>query len=135
MSWIDILKAGQFRTKAPIETMTTNSLKSDAMRCRKAFVMAVNPGQIEQYVRRHNPIWPELAAVLKTHGVLNYSIFYHQTTRQLFGYVEIQDEVLWAAIAQTEVCKRWWQHMSDLMPTNEDRSPASAGLSEVFHLD
>ena len=115
--------------------MTTTSLKADARRSRKAFVMAVNSGKMEEYVRRHSPLWPELAAMLKTHGVRNYSLFYYPTTRQLFGYVEIQDEVLWAAIAQTEVCKRWWQHMSDLMPTNEDRSPASAGLSEVFHLD
>jgi len=36
---------------------------------RRAFVMQVNPGQQEEYRRRHNPIWPELEQVLKEHGV------------------------------------------------------------------
>jgi L-rhamnose mutarotase len=97
--------------------------------------MAVKPGKAEEYARRHNPIWPELAATLKAHGVLNYSIFYHPRTRQLFGYVELEDEARWASIAQTEVCQRWWHFMSEIMPTNEDLSPASTGLAEVFHLD
>ena len=35
---------------------------------RKAFVMQVNPDAHEEYQRRHNPIWPELEAVLKAHG-------------------------------------------------------------------
>ncbi len=33
---------------------------------RKAFVMQVNPDAHEEYQRRHNPIWPELEAVLNT---------------------------------------------------------------------
>lgn len=101
---------------------------------RKAFVMAVSPGIAEEYIRRHNPIWPELTATLRAHGVRHYSIFYHATTRQLFGYVEIEDEARWAAIGQTEVCQRWWRHMSDLMRTNEDSSPMKATLTEAFHL-
>lgn len=102
---------------------------------RKAFVMSVNAGCEEEYERRHQPIWEELAAVLKAHGVHNYSIFLHAETRQLFGYAEIESEERWAAIAETEVCQRWWQHMRDVMPANEDASPVSAGLREVFHLD
>jgi L-rhamnose mutarotase len=102
---------------------------------RKAFVMSVNPGCEEEYERRHRPIWPELEAVLKAHGVHNYSIFLHPETRQLFGYAEIESEERWAAIAATEVCQRWWQHMTDLMPTNPDASPVSRGLKELFHLE
>ena len=102
---------------------------------RKAFVMSVNAGAEEEYERRHQPIWDELAAVLKAHGVHNYSIFLHPETRQLFGYAEIESEERWAAIASTEVCQRWWKHMADVMPANADSSPVSAPLSEVFHLD
>ena len=40
---------------------------------RKAFVMQVNPDAHEEYARRHNPIWPELEAVLKTHGAHHYA--------------------------------------------------------------
>lgn len=102
---------------------------------RKAFVMSVNAGSEAEYERRHRPIWAELEAVLKAHGVHNYSIFLHSETRQLFGYVEIEDEARWAAIAKTDVCKRWWAHMKDLMPANPDASPISRDLREVFHID
>jgi L-rhamnose mutarotase len=102
---------------------------------RKAFAMAVNPGQADEYLRRHNPIWPELARALKEHGVHNYSIFYQPSTQHLFGYVEIEDEARWAAIATTEVCRRWWKYMSEIMPSHEDASPETVALTEMFHLE
>ena len=101
---------------------------------RKSFVMSVHPGHEADYARRHQPIWADLAAVLKSHGAHNYSIFLHPETRQLFGYVEIEDEARWAAIAQTEVCQRWWKFMGDIMPSNADHSPVARELKEVFHL-
>ena len=97
--------------------------------------MSVNPGAEAEYARRHQPIWDDLAAVLRAHGSHNYSIFLDPATRQLFGYVEIEDEARWAAVAQTDACQRWWRFMGDLMPSNPDHSPGSRSLNEVFHLD
>jgi L-rhamnose mutarotase len=102
---------------------------------RKAFVLRVHAGQEKEYARRHQPIWAELAAVLKAHGAHNYSIFLDPATRQLFGVVEIEDEARWDAVARTDVCQRWWKHMRDLMPSHPDNSPVSKDLVEVFHLD
>jgi L-rhamnose mutarotase len=102
---------------------------------RTAFVMSVNPDQHAEYEKRHSPIWPELEKVLKDHGVHNYSIFLHAETNQLFAYAEIEDEERWNSIAETDVCKRWWMHMGDVMPANPDSSPVSVGLREVFHID
>ena len=102
---------------------------------RKAFVMSVHPGAETEYTRRHQPIWPELEAVLRAHGVHNYSIFLHEETRQLFAYAEIESEERWAAIAATDVCRRWWRQMADVMPAGPDARPVSRGLREVFHLD
>jgi L-rhamnose mutarotase len=102
---------------------------------RKAFVMSVNPGQEAEYEKRHRPIWPELEKTLREHGVRNYSIYLHPQTRQLFGYVEIEDQARWDAIAQTAVCRKWWAHMREIMPSNADNSPKSLELSEVFHID
>ncbi|HWA86202.1 MAG TPA: L-rhamnose mutarotase [Opitutus sp.] len=101
---------------------------------RKAFVMSVDAGREAEYERRHQPIWPELEKVLQAHGVHNYSIFLDAGTRQLFGYVEIEDEARWAAIAQTPECRRWWKHMREVMPSHADDSPVSRELREVFHL-
>ncbi len=101
---------------------------------RKAFIMSVVPGQEAEYARRHQPIWDDLAATLKSHGVHNYSIFHDPSTHQLFAYVEIENEERWAAIAQTEVCRRWWAYMKDIMPSNPDNSPVAREISSVFYL-
>ncbi len=102
---------------------------------RKAFLMTLKPGCQEEYERRHNPLWSELESILKQHGVSNYSIFLDRSTDRLFAYAEIESEDRWQQIAQTEVCQRWWQHMSELMLTNDDSSPMSIDLDEVFHVD
>ena len=73
------------------------------------------------------------AAILAILGH-NYSIFLEPKTHQLFGYVEIEDEARWNAVASTAVCQRWWKYMGDVMPSNPDNSPVSSGLKEVFHL-
>jgi L-rhamnose mutarotase len=96
--------------------------------------MSVNVGCEAEYERRHNPIWPELEAALRAHGVRTYSIFLHPETRQLFAYVEFANEAQWQAIAQTDVCRRWWKHMREVMPANPDDSPVALELREVFHL-
>jgi L-rhamnose mutarotase len=101
---------------------------------RIAFVMSVNPGTAAEYERRHRPIWPELTDVLKAHGVRDYSIFFDAATNQLFAYAVVEDESRWKAIAQTDVCRRWWRHMADVMPSNPDSSPVSRELREVFNL-
>ena len=102
---------------------------------RKFFIMQLKRGFEEEYQRRHNPIWKELEEVLSSHGIHNYSIFLHPDTEQLFAYAEIEDELRWKAIAQTEVCRRWWDYMAELMVVNEDRSPRAVELDEMFHLE
>ncbi|NLL82652.1 MAG: L-rhamnose mutarotase [Lentisphaerae bacterium] len=101
---------------------------------RKAFVMSVYPDKHDEYERRHNPIWPDLEAELKSHGAHNYSIFLHRETSQLFAYVEIEDQARWDAVAQTDACQRWWASMAPLMPSNPDNSPISIELKPLFHL-
>jgi L-rhamnose mutarotase len=101
---------------------------------RKGFLMTLKPGHQEEYERRHNPIWPELEEVLKSHGVSNYSIFLDRNTDTLFAYAEIESEDLWQRIAETDACCRWWAYMSGLMSVNDDQSPVAVNLDEVFHL-
>jgi len=101
---------------------------------RKAFRMSLNPGCQAEYAQRHNPIWAELDDVLRRHGVRSYSIFLDPDTNDLFAYAEIENDERWAAIAGTEVCRRWWRSMRELMPSHEDDSPLTHDLREVFHL-
>lgn len=102
---------------------------------RKAFRMSVHEGWEAEYEKRHSPIPQELAAVLKEHGVHNYSIFLDPGDRSLFAYVEVEDEERWELISRTPACRRWWAAMREVMPSNEDDSPVSTPLREVFHLE
>ena len=101
---------------------------------RKAFKMKLYPDKMEEYTKRHNPIWPDLETTLKEHGVHNYSIFLDSDTDTLFGYVEVESEEKWNAIAQTTVCKKWWLYMADIMETNQDNSPVSKDLEPLFYM-
>jgi L-rhamnose mutarotase len=102
---------------------------------RIAFKMKLFEGNVEEYKKRHNPIWPELEGALKNHGVVSYSIFLDRNTNDLFGYAEIEDQKKWDDIANTNICRKWWDYMAPLMKVNEDKSPVSKDLLEVFHIE
>ena len=101
----------------------------------KGFKMKLFQGQEEEYERRHNLLWPEMQDMLHAHGGKNYTIFLDRETLTLFGYIEIEDEELCAKAADTEINRKWWDYMADIMETNEDNSPVSIDLQKVFHLD
>ncbi|SFR67052.1 L-rhamnose mutarotase [Maribacter stanieri] len=101
---------------------------------RKGFKMKIYPDKIAEYTKRHNQIWPELEILLKEQGVKNYSIFFDEETHILFGYVEVGSNGNWHAIADTDICKKWWAYMKDLMETNLDNSPVTVDLKNVFHM-
>ncbi|MFN7252294.1 MAG: L-rhamnose mutarotase [Anaerobacillus sp.] len=101
---------------------------------RKASIMKVNPDSFEEYKKRHDELWPEMASLLKEHGSHNYSIFLDEETGTLFAYVEIESQEKWDQVAQTDICQKWWAFMKDIMETNEDSSPVSKELLEVFYL-
>ena len=102
---------------------------------RKAFKMKLFAGMEEEYEKRHNALWPEMKEMIHQYGGKNYSIFLDRETLTLFGYIELEDEALWAKSADTEICRKWWHFMADIMETNADESPFSIDLLPVFHLD
>ena len=65
----------------------------------------------------------------------NYSIFLDEKANILYGYIELSDPQRWSESAETEICRKWWEYMADIMETNPDNSPVAMDLKEVFHLD
>ena len=102
---------------------------------RKAFKMKLYEGMKEQYARRHNALWQEMKDMIHEYGGSNYSIYLDEETNTLFGYIELEDDALWAKSADTAICRKWWDFMADIMETNPDNSPVSIDLTDVFHLD
>jgi L-rhamnose mutarotase len=101
---------------------------------RFAFKMKLNPGFKEEYRKRHNEIWPELAKLLKNEGIGNYSIFLDEETNTLFAYQEQSGSSSSQDLGQTEIVKKWWKYMADIMETNPDNSPVTIPLEQVFYM-
>jgi L-rhamnose mutarotase len=101
---------------------------------RHAFKMYLNPGMKDEYRKRHDEIWPELAALLRGTGISNYSIHLDEDTHTLVGYLERTDAHTMDDLPKHPVMRRWWAYMGDIMRTNADGSPVAIPLTEVFYM-
>lgn len=101
---------------------------------RVAFKMKLFAGQAEEYKKRHDGIWPELRTLLKATGIEDYSIYLDEETNILFGLLKVVNEIKLDELPHHPVMKRWWSYMKDIMETNDDNSPISVRLKEVFYL-
>jgi L-rhamnose mutarotase len=99
-----------------------------------AFRMQLNPGMEAEYRRRHDAIWPELAALLKEAGIRDYSIHLDPQTGILFATLWRTEDHAMAYLPAHPVMQRWWAHMADVMATNPDGSPMVTPLIPMFHL-
>ena len=99
-----------------------------------AFRMRLNPGAAEDYKRRHDEIWPELAQLLRDAGISDYSIHLDEETHLLFGVLWRTDDHGMDALPQTEIMQRWWAHMADIMETEPDNKPVVVPLRAMFHM-
>lgn len=96
--------------------------------------MHLNPGQEAEYKRRHDALWPELEQLLKETGISNYSIFLDESTLELFGVLDIENPENMDELPKHPIMKKWWAYMADIMEVNEDNSPKSTSLKEVFYM-
>ena len=102
---------------------------------RYAFKMKLKPGVVAEYKKRHDKIWPELAAELRKAGVSDYSIFFDEETLTLFAVQKLSDNNTAAALPRAAIVRKWWDYMAPLMEVHPDNEPVSMALKEVFHLD
>ncbi len=86
---------------------------------RVAWKAQILPGRVEEYVKRHDELWPELKDVFRRAGIRNYSIWNVGT--ELFGYYEC-DDMEYAGKVQNESpdVQRWNEYMKDVMVVNID---------------
>lgn len=100
-----------------------------------AFKMKLNPGCREEYKRRHDNIWPELAGLLSKNGIKDYSIFLDEETNTLFAVLYQNENAASGKLEDDPIMRKWWEYMSDIMETNPDQSPVSIPLVKVFHME
>ena len=102
---------------------------------RIAFRMEIKPGTEEEYLRRHQSLWPEMEAELKAAGCHNYSIF--RDGVHLFAYLEVDDVNRYRNyLSASGVAEKWETYMSDILIREVDPTTNfPALLPEVYHLD
>ena len=91
------------------------------------------PGMRDEYVRRHDEIWPEMKETLAQAGIVNYTIW--RCGDELFGYYECEKGAAYAAKVQGEspVVDRWNEYMRDVMVMDFDPETGTAvALENVF---
>ena len=101
---------------------------------RIAFKMKLFPGYEAEYKRRHAAVWPELAALLKSVGVRDYSIFLDEETLLLFAVLQVDDPAALDRLKEQDIMWKWWDHMKDIMEVHPDTSPVTTPLKEVFYM-
>ena len=102
---------------------------------RFGFKMKMLPGFKEEYRKRHREIWTELVRLLKNEGIGNYSIFLDEETNTLFAYQEQSGESSSQDLGNTDIVKKWWKYMADIMEVNADNSPVTIPLEQVFYME
>ncbi len=99
-----------------------------------AFRMQLKPGVIDEYRRRHDEIWPELAEAISAAGIYDYSIFLDEKTLSLFAVLKLRDDNTRDTLPQQPVMRRWWDYMAELMVVEPDNKPVEWPLKPLFHL-
>lgn len=103
---------------------------------RMAWKGKIKPGCKEEYIRRHQEIWPEMVELLKEAGICNYTIFANGD--ELFGYYECEKGIAFAekTQAQSPVVDRWNAYMADILELEMDpQTGAQPKLEPVFRLE
>lgn len=92
------------------------------MTCRHCFFTEVKEGKLEEYLKHHDNIWPEVAAGLRTAGVTQLTIFNVPGTRKLVMYITTSGNIdIEKALGpgskyrEDPKCKEWEEMMTAMM--------------------
>lgn len=100
---------------------------------RYAWRARVHDGKIDEYIRRHDEIWPEMKEVLSEAGIKNYTIWLQGN--ELFGYYECSLGIEHATRVQGEspIVDKWNEYMKDVMTMIFDENTgAQEPMRQVF---
>jgi arylsulfatase len=100
-----------------------------------AVKLQLKPGMAEEYKKRHDEIWPELAEAIRKAGIRDYSIFLDEETNALFAVQKLAKDNTAADLRNLPILHEWWEAMAPLMEVNPDHSPVRVPLRQMFHQD
>ena len=104
---------------------------------RVGFRLQVRPEMMDEYVRRHAEVWPDMLQALRETGWTNYTLFLDRSDGTLFGYFETPDlAAAKAGMAAREVNARWQAEMAPFFIALDGKRPDEGffQLEDVFYL-
>lgn len=100
---------------------------------RVGFALTLLAVDVNEYRRRHDAIWPEVTADMRSQEITTFSLFVDPANDRVFGYLEMEEADFVDLPSETSLA--WWKFMSDLMPTGADGAPAQVRLAEAYHFE
>ena len=104
---------------------------------RACFLLRVKPERLDEYLHAHDPVWPEMLAVMREAGIRSYAMFF-RPDGLLVGYLEGEDiPASLRQVAATEVNARWQQRMAPFFEggSGDLQSGGPEWLTEYFYLE
>ena len=104
---------------------------------RVGFRLQVRPEMMDEYVRRHAEVWPDMLQALRETGWTNYTLFLDRSDGTLFGYFETPDLAsAKAGMAGRDVNARWQADMAPFFIALDGKRPDEGflQLEDVFYL-
>jgi len=100
---------------------------------RYAWKGRLKEGMVDEYIKRHLEIWPELTELLNLAGIHNYTVWNAGT--DLFGYYECEHGIEYAQKIQadSEIVDKWNEFMKDVIVLEMDPvTGAQPLMKQVF---
>lgn len=103
---------------------------------RVCFQLQLKRERIDEYVRQHEAVWPEMLQAITYAGRRNYSLFL-RPDGLLIGYYETDDDrAAQQTLAADPRTAAWEARMADYVLASDGRPDQEAPhLVEVFHLE
>ena len=107
---------------------------------RMGFVLGLKPEKVEEYVRLHAAVWPDVLTMISACNIRNYSIYLKRPENLLFSHFEYHGNDFSADMARMAAdprTKEWWavcMPLQDPLKTNKEGEWWGA-MEEVFHED
>ena len=95
----------------------------------------IYPGKIEEYIDKHDNIWPEMIELMKKAGLRNYSIW--NSGNNIIGYYEYDGPVKKQEVysAHKDLLRRWNESMHGVMEMDKDERGEVLVYRQVFLME
>ena len=100
---------------------------------RVCFTMQLKRARIDDYLKAHDEVWPEMLEALAETGWTNYSLFIRREDGFIVAYLETDDfERASSAMSRREINTRWQSTMAEYFEAGRSDGGIDL-LEEYFH--